>query len=116
MIRPGNIFSGPFLPEPIQVKGGAGVGEVNVTTNEYRPAARLEDEYWLCVVFDSASTPELRAVRHPVKLAWQSIVAIEYFRIDSDAVQVVAARPQSTQMSRHNGYVDTAAATGEHHT
>ena len=46
----------------IEVKGRAGVGEIEVSENEWAKACNLRDGYWLYVVFDCA-TPRPRLVR-----------------------------------------------------
>jgi SNF2 family DNA or RNA helicase len=46
----------------IEVKGRAGVGEVEVSANEWARACNLRDEYWLYVVY-SCATPNPRLVR-----------------------------------------------------
>ena len=46
----------------IEVKGRAGVGEVEVSANEWAKACNLRDDYWLYVVYDCA-TPKPRLVR-----------------------------------------------------
>ena len=46
----------------IEVKGRAGVGDVEVSENEWARACNLRDGYWLYVVFDCA-TPRPRLVR-----------------------------------------------------
>ena len=40
----------------IEVKGRAGVGEIALTSNEYRTAQRLGDDFWLYVAFNCAET------------------------------------------------------------
>ncbi len=47
---------------PIEVKGRAAVGGVEITDNEWAKACNLRDQYWLYVVFDCA-TPQPRLVR-----------------------------------------------------
>ena len=46
----------------IEVKGRAGVGDVEVSENEWAKACNLRERYWLYVVFDCA-TPRPRLVR-----------------------------------------------------
>lgn len=70
----------------IEVKGRAGVGEVAVTTNEFRSAERLKDDYWLYVVFDCASTPKLHTIRNPARLGWRPIVNVEHYSVTSTAI------------------------------
>ena len=39
----------------IEVKGRAAVGEIALTSNEYKTAERLKKDYWLYAVFNCAS-------------------------------------------------------------
>ena len=66
----------------IEVKGRAGVGEVALTGNEYKTAERLKDDYWLYVVFNCASKPQIHIVRNPATLGWEPIVRVEHYLID----------------------------------
>ena len=60
--RPGNER------RAIEVKGRAGVGEIDVSENEWAKACTLGEEYWLYVVFDCASPrPRLIRVRDPFR-------------------------------------------------
>ena len=43
----------------IEVKGRAGVGEVALSSNEYRTAERLGRDYWLYAVFNCGGTPKV---------------------------------------------------------
>jgi len=70
----------------IEVKGRVGVGEVALSSNEYRTAQRLGDDYWLYVVFDCGSTPKLNAVQNPGKLGWQPIVRVEHYHVAASAI------------------------------
>ncbi|MFW5653277.1 MAG: helicase-related protein, partial [Planctomycetota bacterium] len=50
----------------IEVKGRAGVGEVEVSRNEWGRACNLGDEYWLYVVYNCATdSPDLRRIQDP---------------------------------------------------
>jgi len=50
----------------IEVKGRRGVGDVELTENEWAKAVILRDRYWLYVVYDCAATnPRLLRVRDP---------------------------------------------------
>jgi superfamily II DNA or RNA helicase len=73
----------------IEVKGRATVGEVALTTNEYKTAERLKQDYWLYVVFNCASAPEVYAIQDPVRLGWKPLVKIEHYHIG--AKQILAA-------------------------
>jgi len=63
----------------IEVKGRAGVGEVALTTNEYKTAERLKNDYWLYVVYNCGSNPEIHTVQNPSKLGWKSVVKVEHY-------------------------------------
>jgi superfamily II DNA or RNA helicase len=70
----------------IEVKGRAGVGEVALSSNEYRTAQRLADDYWLYVVFDCGATPKLNPVQNPAKLGWEPIVRVEHYHVGANAI------------------------------
>jgi superfamily II DNA or RNA helicase len=70
----------------IEVKGRSAVGEVALTSNEYRTAQRLKKDYWLYVVFNCAGTPEIQVVRDPAQLDWQPIVKIEHYQVKPQAI------------------------------
>jgi hypothetical protein len=70
----------------IEVKGRSAVGEIALTANEYRTAQRLKKDYWLYVVFNCASAPEIQVVRDPAQLDWQPIVKIEHYQVRSQAI------------------------------
>jgi hypothetical protein len=70
----------------IEVKGRADVGEVALSSNEYRTAQRLGDDYWLYVVFNCGNAPELNAVQNPAKLGWQPIVRVEHYHVGAKAI------------------------------
>lgn len=65
----------------IEVKGRAGIGEIALTTNEYRTAERLRQDYWLYAVFNCGSTPQLHAIQDPVKLGWEPLVVVEHYHV-----------------------------------
>ena len=51
---------------PIEVKGRAGVADIELTENEWAKACNLRDRYWLYVVYDCASpNPRMLRVRDP---------------------------------------------------
>ncbi len=56
----------PTEKRSIEVKGRAGVGEIEISANEWAKACNLRDGYWLYVVFDCATpNPRLVRVRDP---------------------------------------------------
>jgi hypothetical protein len=65
----------------VEVKGRAGVGEVALSSNEYKTAARLKHDYWLYVVFNCANEPEVHVVQDPARLGWKPIVRVEHYHV-----------------------------------
>ncbi|MEX2119489.1 MAG: helicase-related protein [Pirellulales bacterium] len=58
----------PTGKRSIEVKGRAGVGEVEVLRNEWAKACNLRDEYWLYVVYDCATAnPRLIRIQDPFR-------------------------------------------------
>jgi hypothetical protein len=50
----------------LEVKGRAGIGDIELTENEWPQACNLQARYWLYVVFDCASAhPRLLRVQNP---------------------------------------------------
>ena len=50
----------------IEVKGRTGIGDVELTENEYIRACNLRDRYWLYVVYDCAkAAPRLLRIQDP---------------------------------------------------
>jgi hypothetical protein len=75
----------------IEVKGRAGVGEVALSSNEYRTAQRLRHDYWLYVVFNCAATPEVKIIRDPaLRMEWEPVVRIEQYHVKPNAILKVA--------------------------
>ena len=70
----------------IEVKGRAGIGEVAVTGNEYKTAERLKNDYWLYVVFNCGSLPQLHIIQNPATLGWEPIVRVEHYHIDGKSI------------------------------
>jgi len=70
----------------IEVKGRAGVGEIALTSNENRTAERLKNDYWLYVVFNCASKPEIHSIQDPSRLGWEPLVKIEHYHVDSEKI------------------------------
>jgi HAMP domain-containing protein len=74
----------------IEVKGRSAIGEIALTMNEYKTAQRLKKDYWLYVVFNCASKPEVNLVQDPAQLDWKPIVKIEHYLVRSQAILEVA--------------------------
>jgi hypothetical protein len=73
----------------IEVKGRAGVGEVALSSNEYKTAERLKRDYWLYVVFNCASGPEMHPIRDPARLGWTPVQQVAHYHVG--AAEVLAA-------------------------
>jgi hypothetical protein len=70
----------------IEVKGRAAVGEIALTTNEYKTAERLKNDYWLYVVFNCGSDPKIYMIQDPAKLDWIPLVKIEHYQVAADKI------------------------------
>ena len=70
----------------IEVKGRNAVGEVALTTNEYKTAERLKKDYWLYVVFNCSSDPEIHIIQDPAKMEWEPIITIEHYHVGADNI------------------------------
>lgn len=69
-----------------RVKGRSTVGEVALTTNEYKTAERLKQDYWLYVVFNCALIPEVHVIQDPVRLEWEALVKIEHYHVSAQKI------------------------------
>jgi hypothetical protein len=65
----------------IEVKGRSAVGEVALTYNEYKTAERLKKDFWLYVVFNCATEPELHLIQDPARMEWKPIVKVEHYHL-----------------------------------
>jgi superfamily II DNA or RNA helicase len=70
----------------IEVKGRSQIAEVALTTNEYKTAERLKQDYWLYVVFNCASEPEVHLVQDPARLGWKPIVKVEHYHVGANEI------------------------------
>jgi superfamily II DNA or RNA helicase len=70
----------------IEVKGRAAVGEIALTANEYKTAQRLGDDYWLYVVFNCASNPEVTLIQNPARFDWEPLSKIDCYRIGAETI------------------------------
>jgi hypothetical protein len=70
----------------IEVKGRAAVGEIALSDNEYKTAERLSKDYWLYVVFNCGTKPELHLIHDPARLGWQPVVQVAHYHLGSDAI------------------------------
>ena len=67
----------------IEVKGRSHVDQVALTTNEYKTAERLKEDYWLYVVYKCATKPELHVIQDPAKLGWKPFVKVELYQVSA---------------------------------
>ncbi|MFC1888643.1 protein NO VEIN domain-containing protein [Thermodesulfobacteriota bacterium] len=65
----------------IEVKGRSHVGEVALTSNEYKTAERLKKDYWLYVVFNCANEPEIHVIQDPAQMEWKPVVRVEHYLV-----------------------------------
>jgi len=70
----------------IEVKGRAAVGEFALTANEYKTAQRLGNDYWLYVVFNCASQPQVTTIQNPALFDWEPLSKIDCYRIGAETI------------------------------
>jgi hypothetical protein len=71
----------------IEVKGRAGVGDVLLSRHEHETAERLKQDFWLYVVYNCASQPEVNTIQDPARLDWQPVVKVEHYRAKAAEVK-----------------------------
>lgn len=77
----------------IEVKGRSAVGEIALTTNEYKTAGRLKHDYWLYVVFDAGSeSPDLNIIRDPARLGWEPLSIVERYHVGASVIQAAGSQ------------------------
>jgi hypothetical protein len=68
----------------IEVKARASEGKIALTPNEWLMAHRLSDEYWLYIVANARSNPQLYTIQNPAsKLQPDELVEIVRFVIEN---------------------------------
>jgi Protein NO VEIN, C-terminal len=80
------ITQRPIETRFIEVKGRAAVGEIALTANEYKTAQRLGDEYWLYVVFNCVSQPQVTLIQNPARFDWEPLSKIDCYRIGAETL------------------------------
>lgn len=70
----------------IEVKGRAAIGEIALTANEYKTALRLGDAYWLYVVFNCTSQPQVTTIQNPARFDWTPLSKIDCYRLDFETI------------------------------
>jgi len=69
----------------IEVKGRAGVGGVALTPNEWIKAQRFGKDYWLYVVVNCRTEPELHLIQNPAaKLDPREEVSVVRYMVGQD--------------------------------
>ena len=74
----------------IEVKGRAGIGEVALSSNEYKTAERLKNDYWLYVVYNCATKPEVHVIQDPIRVGWEPIVKVEHYHANAARILAVS--------------------------
>lgn len=75
----------------IEVKGRAGVGDVELSQNEWLKAQQLGDDYWLVVVSNALTAPDLQAIQNPAqRLRGDEVVERVRYRVRQAGWQRVA--------------------------
>jgi hypothetical protein len=81
----------------IEVKGRAGIGGVALTPNEWIKAQRFGKEYWLYVVVNCKTKPELHLIQDPAaKLNPKEEVSVVRYMVGQEDWKR-ASEPQRTQ-------------------
>jgi superfamily II DNA or RNA helicase len=73
--EPGAYIASRF----IEVKGRRDVGEVALSSNEFKTAQRLGADYWLYVVYNCGTNPEIHTIQDPMRLGWKPVVRVEHY-------------------------------------
>ena len=84
----------------IEVKGRAGVGGVALTPNEWIKAQRFREQYWLYVVSNCRTRPELSLVQNPAsKLTPREEVSVVRYLVGQSDWRRASTSPQSTDLT-----------------
>jgi len=67
------------------MKGRTPIGEVVLNDNEYKTAERLKNDFWLYVVPNCGTKPELHLIQDAARLGWQPVVQVEHHHVRSEA-------------------------------
>jgi hypothetical protein len=72
----------------IEVKGiGEATGTVLLTPNERRVAEDRRDCYWLYIVTNCNSRPELQEpIKDPARFPWQEVTKVAHYRLEVNAM------------------------------
>ena len=70
----------------IEVKGRSQMGEIALSTNEFKTAQRLRKDYWLYAVFNCTSEPEIHPLQDPTRLGWEPIVKVDHYHVSAQEI------------------------------
>jgi superfamily II DNA or RNA helicase len=70
----------------IEVKGRSGIGEVALSSNEYKTAQRLRSDFYLYVVYNCNTNPELHIIKDPSSLDWKPIFKVEHYHVKANDI------------------------------
>ncbi|MEQ8191688.1 MAG: DUF3883 domain-containing protein, partial [Candidatus Eremiobacterota bacterium] len=70
----------------IEVKGRSGVGDIALSYNEHRTAERLRKDYWLYVVYNCATRPEIKIHQDPYSLGCIPVTKIEHYQLSAKKI------------------------------
>jgi hypothetical protein len=76
----------------IEVKGRANIGEVALSTNEFKTAQRLKNDYWLYTVFNCSTEPAIHTIQDPARLGWKSIVQVDHYYVSAHEIMEAESR------------------------
>jgi hypothetical protein len=75
------------------------VGLISLSSHEYKTAYRLKDDYWLYVVFNCATVPELYTIQDPIRLRWEPMQEVIQYRVDAEAILDAASAQEPQPLS-----------------
>jgi superfamily II DNA or RNA helicase len=70
----------------IEVKGRARVGDIALTSNEFKTAEKLKADYWLYVVFNCADKPEIHCIQDPARLEWNPVLTVQHYLAGAEVI------------------------------
>jgi len=76
----------------IEVKGRAAIGEVALSTNEFKTAQRLKRDFWLYTVFNCADQPQVHPIQDPARLGWEPIVKVDHYHVSAREILEAESR------------------------
>jgi hypothetical protein len=75
----------------VEVKGRAGVGDVELSQNEWLKAQQLGGDYWLYVISNALTAPDLQRIQNPTqRLSGDEVVERVRYRVRQAGWQRVA--------------------------